>query len=105
MSTHSTLLWLEIRERDGGNATIDVADDIGVDECVRISVGEGPSTDTPEREAEIHLNLHHARDVADAIYAAIANHEARGSDPTRAACTVEETRHYHSTPHRGCIVR
>jgi hypothetical protein len=93
MSTHSTLLWLRIRERDGGEASIDVADDIGVDCCVRLSLSEGVQSG-PQVEAEIHLNVDQAELVAQAILAAAQNQRRRNSDPAWAATTLEQGKYF-----------
>ncbi|WP_084963351.1 hypothetical protein [Thermoactinospora rubra] len=90
MSTHGTYLWLEVVQGVPGDEDlpgwIDIASDIGVDQCVRITVGEGDPKTTHGHE--IHLNPDQAEDVANAILKLVAVQRRLGNDGDWAARTV-----------------
>jgi hypothetical protein len=94
MSTHSTLTWLATREHKGGQpsgeASVDVATDTMIDQCVRLSVTEGGSLSSATMEAEAHLTPEQAEIVGRALIegARIVRGQP-GHDPRWAGETTE----------------
>lgn len=94
MSTHSSHLSLTTQYGPGpgpGVGYIGVASDIGVDQCARITISDGPSVEDDESygKAEIHLNPEQAEQVGRALLAIAAELRARGSDQHWAGRTVD----------------